>query len=334
MFAPTRWGLTLLGIVKIWKFLSQRTAIISSMSGTSRKGSQIALSISKKSRTMSTATLSLSGDPVCKLAKPGECQFTEDWTTCNLVERVEVSSTSSLLRFGLPNEKEPLNLSTCACILAKADLAVAEGEGSEAVIRPYTPVSTNDLVGSFDLLVKNYGASGRMSRHLCEMDVGKSVDFKHISFNVKIQAPFTQKKIAMIVGGTGITPMVQALHAILGGDDAKDTKVSMLYGSKVSSDILGQEILENWAEKYSDCFSLTHVLSDEPKDSSWTGEKGFINKDLIAKHFPSPSEGSDVIIFVCGPPPMYKALCGARDEKELTGVLAELGYDASQVFKF
>lgn len=154
MFAPTRWGLTLLGIVKIWKFLSQRTAIISSMSGTSRKGSQIALSISKKSRTMSTATLSLSGDPVCKLAKPGECQFTEDWTTCNLVERVEVSSTSSLLRFGLPNEKEPLNLSTCACILAKADLAVAEGEGSEAVIRPYTPVSTNDLVGSFDLLVK------------------------------------------------------------------------------------------------------------------------------------------------------------------------------------
>eukprot|EP00814_Leptocylindrus_danicus_P021724 CAMPEP_0116030662 /NCGR_PEP_ID=MMETSP0321-20121206/16996_1 /TAXON_ID=163516 /ORGANISM="Leptocylindrus danicus var. danicus, Strain B650" /LENGTH=305 /DNA_ID=CAMNT_0003505527 /DNA_START=65 /DNA_END=982 /DNA_ORIENTATION=- len=305
------------------------------MSNASRKVVETSLPRSaKKSRTMSTTALSLSGYPVCKLVKPGECQFTEDWTTCKLIERVEVSSTSSLLRFDLPNEKEPLNLSTCACILAKAELPVAGGDGNEAVIRPYTPVSTNDLVGSFDLLVKNYGEHGRMSTHLCKLDVGKTVAFKHIQFNVKIQAPFAQKKIGMIVGGTGITPMVQALHAILGSDAAKTTKVSMLYGSKVSSDILGEELLDNWAEKHSDCFSLTHVLSDEPEDSSWAGKKGFINKDLIAEHLPPPSEGDNVIIFVCGPPPMYNALCGPRDEKELTGVLAEMGYEASQVYKF
>ena len=28
------------------------------------------------------------------------------------------------------------------------------------------------------------------------------VDFKHIDFNVKIQAPFKQKKIGIIAGGT------------------------------------------------------------------------------------------------------------------------------------
>ena len=106
---------------------------------------------SKKARTISA--MSLTGKPICKLVPPGECQFTEEWSSCKLLERVEVSETSSLLRFDLPKKDEPLNLSTCACILAKADLKNREGE-DEAVIRPYTPVSTNDLKGCFDLLVK------------------------------------------------------------------------------------------------------------------------------------------------------------------------------------
>ena len=53
----------------------------------------------------------------------------------------------------------------------------------------------------------------------------------------------------MIVGGTGITPMIQALHAILGSERHSDYKVSMLYGSKVSNDILGQELLEKWSSE-------------------------------------------------------------------------------------
>ena len=56
----------------------------------------------------------------------------------------------------MPDATKPLGLSTCACVLAKADLTVAESSGSEgeAVIRPYTPISTNAQIGSFDLLVK------------------------------------------------------------------------------------------------------------------------------------------------------------------------------------
>ena len=32
------------------------------------------------------------------------------------------------------------------------------------VIRPYTPISANDQVGCFDLLVKDYDESGYMSK--------------------------------------------------------------------------------------------------------------------------------------------------------------------------
>jgi cytochrome-b5 reductase len=110
------------------------------------------------------------------------------------------------LRFGLPDTSAPLNLSTCACILAKAEI------DGEAVVRPYTPISTNELTGCFDMLIKNYGENAKMSKLMCQdLKVGDTVEFKHIAFNVKIQAPFKPKKICMLVGGTGLTPMVQAV---------------------------------------------------------------------------------------------------------------------------
>jgi cytochrome-b5 reductase len=199
-------------------------------------------------------------------------------------------------------------------------------------VRPYTPISTNADTGFFDLLVKDYGENGRMSTYLTEdLKVGESVEFKHIPFNVKIQAPFPQRKIGMLVGGTGITPMIQALHAIL-GDSSSTTKVTMLYGSKVSSDILGEELLSKWSTD-NNRLQVVHVLSEEPEDSDWKGPRGFISKELIEKYMPSPDD-KDSIIFICGPPMLYKALCGARDEKELSGLLADMGYSADQVYKF
>jgi cytochrome-b5 reductase len=269
---------------------------------------------------------SLSCSPVSSLVPPGKCQFTPEFAAVPLLERTAVSETTSVLRFGLPDSGRPLDLSTCACILAKADTE------TEVVVRPYTPISTNATVGSFDLLVKHYDG-GKMSQHMKRMAVGATLEFKHIAPNVKLQAPFAPKKIGMLVGGTGITPMIQALHHIL-GDATSPTTASMLYGSKVASDILGEEMLEKWSADHAASFAVAHVLSDEPAGSAWKGERGFIDAGLIATHLPGPELGDDVLIFVCGPPPMYDALCGPRTAPELTGVLAKMGYKASQVFKF
>lgn len=283
------------------------------------------------SADMSKATYlppSLTGKPVKALVPPGKCQFTDDFVAVPLIEKIAVGTNSQVLRFGLPDSSSPLNLSTCACILAKADIQ------GETVVRPYTPISTNELNGCFDLLVKDYGPTAKMSKHMCQdINVGDTVEFKHISFNVKIQAPFKPKKIAMLVGGTGITPMIQALHAIL-GDDKDETEVTMLYGSRASNDILGQELIDSWANEHQDKFKIVHILSHEPDDSEWTGSRGYIDSEKIKMHLPDPTIGDDLLIFVCGPPPMYNALCGPRDEKELKGLLADMGYNQDQVYKF
>ena len=139
----------------------------------------------------------------------------------------------------------------------------------------------------------------------------------------------------MLVGGTGLTPMVQALHAILGSkDNVVQESVSMLYGSRNSNDILGKDLLDLWSS-LEDKFSVTHVLSHEPDDSTFKeGERGYISKELIQKHLPGPDE-DNIIIFVCGPPPMYEALCGPRDEQDsVKGLLGEMGYKPEQVYKF
>lgn len=143
--------------------------------------------------------------------------------------------------------------------------------------------------------------------------------------------------------------MIQALHAILGSssnndDDGKaasspaTTKtpvVTMLYGSRVSHDILGKECLHQWAKDYPHQFKLLDVLSHEPDDSEWTGPRGFIDKAMIEKHFPPANTEKAVMVFVCGPPPMYNAFCGPREEKDkITGILGEMNYSAKQVYKF
>jgi cytochrome-b5 reductase len=194
-------------------------------------------------------------------------------------------------------------------------------------------------VGCFDLLVKDYGEHGWLSKYMCEeLPIGGTVKFKHIGFNVKISAPFKQQKIGMIAGGTGITPMIQALHAILGygpEDQRSDTdEVTLLYGSRSADDVLGGEMLDSWASAHDGKFRRVDVLSNEPADSEYAGERGFIDNDRIVRHLPPASLGDDVIILVCGPPVMYEMLCGPRNESEVKGILGELGYSSSQVFKF
>jgi len=266
------------------------------------------------------------GQPTSALAKPNSCVFGDNWTKVPLESRQSVSHDTRLLTFALDDPNKPMGLSTCACVLVRGG---RDAEGN-AVVRPYSPVSTNKMHGKFEVIVKVYD-QGVMSKHMDGMKVGDTLDFKHIDKNVKIQYPFGKKRIGMLVGGTGITPMIQALHALL-GTKGDTTDVSLLFGNRSEKDILLRETLDEWATQFSDRFHVTHVLSDEDSKSSWKGPRGFINKALIEKHCPPPSP--DTLLFVCGPPPMYNALCGPRDDANITGLLKELGYDSSHIFKF
>jgi len=256
-------------------------------------------------------------------AKP-PCFLTEEWTKLALRETKQVNHDSKLLEFALPSSEESLQLPVCACLLLKAP---GKGENGDDVVRPYTPVSDDLRKGSFDLLVKVY-EKGTASKFLGDLKSGDEVEFKHIPFNVKEQYPFGKKSIVMLAGGSGITPMFQALQSIFrddGFDD--DLKVTLLYGNKTEKDILLQEELEEIQATNLGRLEIVNILSE----SSWDGETGFIDGEKIKKFCPPPSDSQ--LVFVCGPPPMYESLCGPRGESEVTGILAKLGY-SNEVVKF
>lgn len=81
----------------------------------------------------------------------------------------------------------------CACLLARG--AVTEDNG-ELIVRPYTPITTNALVGRFELLVKIY-PHGRFSSWLDTVPVGTTIDFKHIQQNVKVCPPRSRRSLLL-----------------------------------------------------------------------------------------------------------------------------------------
>ena len=245
------------------------------------------------------------------------------------LDSVEViNHNTKKLRFHLPEDDSVSGLTIASALITK----YKGPEMEKPVIRPYTPVSDEDTVGYLDFIVKKY-PGGPMSEHLHNMEPGQRLDMK----GPIPKYPWEANKhdhIALIAGGTGITPMYQLARAIFKNPEDK-TKVTLVFGNVTADDILLKSEFEELENKFPNRFRAFYVLDQPPKD--WPQGKGFITKELLKTVIPAPNE-KDVKVFVCGPPGLYKAISGNKnspsDQGELSGYLAELGYSKDQVFKF
>ncbi|KKY31102.1 putative nadh-cytochrome b5 reductase [Diaporthe ampelina] len=239
-----------------------------------------------------------------------------------------VNHNTKKFRFKLPEDDMVSGLEVASAILTKF-----KPEGDEKpVLRPYTPTSDEDAKGYIELIVKKY-PSGPMSTHMHDMVPGQRLDFK----GPLPKYPWTENKhehIALVAGGTGVTPMYQLCRAIFNNPNDK-TKVTLVFGNISEDDILLKKEFQELENTYPQRFRAFYLLDQPPKD--WAGGKGFINKELLKTVLPGPKDGN-VKVFVCGPPGLYKAISGPKvspkDQGELTGILAELGYSKDQVYKF
>ncbi|KAL8863736.1 MAG: hypothetical protein Q9174_007554 [Haloplaca sp. 1 TL-2023] len=150
--------------------------------------------------------------------------------------------------------------------------------------------------------------------------------------------PWEQNKhdhIALISGGTGITPMYQLARAIFSNPNDK-TKVTLVFGNISEDDILLKSEFEELENTFPQRFKAFYML-EKPSDKWARGGTGYINKDLLKQVLPEPKE-ENIKLFVCGPPGLYKAISGMKkspkDQGDLTGILEELGYSKDQVYKF
>lgn len=163
-----------------------------------------------------------------------------------LIEKETLSPNVRRFRFGLPSEKHVLGLP-----VGKHFFVSGRWNG-EFVMRPYTPVTGDEVLGYVDLVIKVYTPTdrfpegGKMSQLLDTVEIGETVEIKGPVGEIEYPEPgkFLLKKtlksvthVAMLAGGTGITPMYQVLKAILTNPDDK-TECSLIYANQTEEDIL------------------------------------------------------------------------------------------------
>ncbi|KAJ2708584.1 hypothetical protein H4R19_004680, partial [Coemansia spiralis] len=243
-------------------------------------------------------------------------------------EKIAINHDTSLFRFALePNQELGLDVTSCFVVKAKI------GNDEKPTIRPYTPVSPQHARGYFDLVVKNY-PTGKMSSHIHRMGAGDTLDIKGpIPKYPYVAGKLTE--IGLVAGGSGITPMIQLIQHVLA--DTKDkTKLTLVFANKSEDDIILRSVLDDYARKHPDRFTVHYVI-DKASSADWKGDVGYVTKELAQKYLPSPTKDG-VLVGVCGPEPMMKAISGAKapdySQGEVGGILKELGYASKQVFKW
>lgn len=189
-----------------------------------------------------------------------------------------------------------------------------------------------DQPGYLELVVKKY-PNGPMSSHIHDLKPNDKLAFK----GPLPKYPWEANKhdhVCLIAGGTGVTPMYQLARHIFQNPEDK-TKVTLVFGNVTKDDILLKKEFDELENTYPQRFKAFYLLDNPPSD--WTGGKGYVTKELLKTVLPEPKE-SNIKIFICGPPGMYKAVSGPKispkDQGDVTGILGELGYNKDQVFKF
>jgi cytochrome-b5 reductase len=258
-----------------------------------------------------------------------------------LIQREEISHDTRRFTFALQSPTRKLGLPVGQHISLR--FVDTDGKG---VQRSYTPVSGDETPGQVSFVIKVYKAGehpkfpagGKMSQHLDSLQIGDTIEMKgpkgHMTykgqgkFHLKLlRKPLEErhaKHFGMIAGGTGITPMLQVLHAIFRDEKDTTTTASLLFANQTEDDILVREELEALAKSFPDRFKLQYTL-DRPSDN-WKGCKGFVDKNMIEKYVLRDGKTEGVQILMCGPPPMIKFAC-------IPGLEA-LGLDEKSWFTF
>lgn len=210
-----------------------------------------------------------------------------------LIQKTVLSPNSAVYRFGLPRPTDVLGLP----IGQHVSLA-AEIDGKQ-VLRSYTPTSSDEDKGYFDLLIKSY-PTGNISKYVAGMSIGQTMRVRGPKGAFQY-TPGMVKSFNMIAGGTGITPMYQIMCAIA-RNPADKTQVNLIYANVNEEDILLRKDIEKMAKLPN--FNVHFVLNNPPE--GWEGSVGFVTADIISKNTAAPAD--NVKLLLCGPPPMISTI--------------------------
>lgn len=225
----------------------------------------------------------------------------KDFKDLPLIAKTQLAPSVYRFTFALPGPRDVIGLPIGQHVAIKATI------NGQSVSRSYTPTSNNLDLGVLELVIKCYPDGLLTGQYLANLQVGDKVLFRGPKGAMKYRNGIC-RRIGMIAGGTGITPMYQLIRAIC-EDDTDTTEISLIYANRSEEDILLREELERFARRYPKNLKIWYMLDHPPQD--WTYGKGYVTAQVMAEKLPAPS--ADTKIMLCGPPGMInaskKALC-------------------------
>jgi glycine betaine catabolism B len=160
------------------------------------------------------------------------------------------------------------------------------------------------------ILVSTRIRDSPFKQKLSKLDVGASI---------KITAAFGKftlpedhsKPVVFLSGGIGVTPFRSMMKYAT--DKQLPLKITMFDANRNQQNILYKEEFDAWS-KLNENLKIVYTISKEEGSapslsgaSEWEGEKGFIDKTMLARHL-SEDETKNAIFYICGPPAMLNAM--------------------------
>jgi ring-1,2-phenylacetyl-CoA epoxidase subunit PaaE len=78
--------------------------------------------------------------------------------------------------------------------------------------------------------------------------------------------PTRSRNVVAVAAGSGITPVISILQSVLQAEP--DSRCTLIYGNRTVRSIMFLEELEDLKDRFTERFSLFHVLSREPQESA------------------------------------------------------------------
>ncbi|MCC6659532.1 MAG: ferric reductase-like transmembrane domain-containing protein [Phycisphaerales bacterium] len=166
---------------------------------------------------------------------------------------------------------------------------------------PFSFSSSSELTERLEFGIKEVGD---FTRTLPAVQPGARVylDGPHGAFSID-RVP--SAGYVFVAGGIGIVPILSMLRTMIDRGDRRPAR--LIYAVRSLENLAYRDDLEALRLRAPTQLDLVYVLEQPPE--GWTGETGWITRELLEKHWPRERITRDVLI--CGPDPMITSVDSA-----------------------
>ncbi|WP_266202274.1 ferredoxin--NADP reductase [Pontibacter kalidii] len=176
-------------------------------------------------------------------------------------------------------------------------------EGKE-IRRSYSLSSTPHEAPRLSVTVKRV-EGGLMSNYLLDhLQVGQEVKVMEPIGNFCLTcAPTNQRQVLLFGAGSGITPLMSILKAVL--REEPNSKVTLLYGNRDEDSVIFREQLQQLQAQHQGRLQVVHIYS-QPRQAC--DHRGRMNQSMIIKILErlQLAKVSDAVYYMCGPEGMME----------------------------